>query len=411
VTKRTWAGTLLFSLIVAAYLAAIASLVGRDGWNDGWRAFGVPAIAPGFTDGEVVLLGLDCWREGYPPEIADPCPRLGHRRMNYPKLWMALAPTGLGTSDRAGFGYALSGIFFVAVLALVARARPTIPGALVAAAAVLSPVVLMCVERGNTDLVVFALLTAGALLVGSSRATRQLGGLATIGVAATLKLFPAAALAVAALRRDRLVRRGGLAVFAAFVAYCALTANDLRRVSAVTPRPRVMAFGANVLPFRVIVGVRRDVTGDMPEPRLRELMRPAALAGGALFMAVVVASFAAGRRRPLAVDLGGWRGIAFAAGGLAYLGAFALGNNWDHRLVVLILLLPLLLEWCEGERRLRRIGWISLGAILGAMWLSLDDAMIAWPMDELLHWALVGIVAYVLTSGLATPTTERGLRG
>ena len=134
--------------------------------------------------------------------------------------------------------------------------------------------------------------------------------------------------------------------------------------------------------------------------RHRALERRAGVAGKVLLGVVALAAFAAAWRWPYRADLGEtWRGVAFVAGALMYVGVFGIGNNWDYRLVILVLLLPQLFTWTGGDRRHKVIGASGIGLIVAVTWLSaLEEWVVQRPFDEPFHWVLVAFVAYVLAS-------------
>ena len=92
--------------------------------------------------------------------------------------------------------------------------------------------------------------------------------------------------------------------------------------------------------------------------------------------------------------------LSFHAGALVYLGTFAVANNFDYRLVHLLLTLPQLFEWIRLTRhRLSSLAAVTLVAILVQLWVSsLSDWLHLW--DELASWAVAGLLAaLVVASG------------
>ena len=111
------------------------------------------------------------------------------------------------------------------------------------AALLLSPAVLLGVERGNVDLLMFALVALGIGLVRRS----PWGGRAPIVLAGALKLFPTFGLAVMVRRRVALGGAGAvwLVVLAVYAAVDAR--RHPRRSCAVLPREVKNSYGAVVV--------------------------------------------------------------------------------------------------------------------------------------------------------------------
>ena len=85
-------------------------------------------------------------------------------------------------------------------------------------------------------------------------------------------------------------------------------------------------------------------------------------------------------------------------GALIYLGTFAVANNFDYRLVFLLLTLPQLVEWARmPAHRLSSLASATLVAIIVLLWVgSLSQRLDLW--DELASWAVAGLLAAVVAA-------------
>ena len=140
---RWW---LLLGLLAAAYFGFFAlhpDLYFSLGVNhyDGW-----------FIDTFALLASNDALARGLDPYAPNPLDYF-HRPHVYSHWWLHLRDLGLTRADTLWLGLGLVGTFLVAAMA---RLRPRTPGQVWWYAAVLcsSPVVL-AVDRGNNDLVIF----------------------------------------------------------------------------------------------------------------------------------------------------------------------------------------------------------------------------------------------------------------
>jgi hypothetical protein len=90
--------------------------------------------------------------------------------------------------------------------------------------------------------------------------------------------------------------------------------------------------------------------------------------------------------------------VAFYAGALIYLGTFAIANNFDYRLVFLLLTFPQLLQWAsEPAHGLSSLAVVTLAAIVLLLWVgSLWRWLNLW--DELASWALAGLFVALIAA-------------
>jgi hypothetical protein len=338
---------------------------------------------------------------GHDPLVDNPCDP-SERPMNYPRMWLLLRFVGLYQSQTPVFGAVVVLLFVTSVLLLVGRL--TLPQGALVAAALCSPAVMFAVERGNMDLVLFALLVlAVAAWQARSAATRLLSP-ALVLVAAAAKLYGAFALPAFALtgrRRWRWITAGAIALLAG---YLAATADDIQKVARAPEGGLLYSFGA-----RILIGhlYHQVVPGEW---RGGTIVAQAIAVVPLLVLSVAVWLRARRRLAPGDADAaaGGGALLAFHMGALIYLGTFATRKNGDYRLVFLLLTLPLLLAWAsprtpEPRRRAARAG---LGAVLAALWLGALSPYVG-PADELASWAVAGLFV-VLLAATVPPLRHRG---
>lgn len=349
----------------------VGTLMSALGWDRAWRVWNVQVAVQPFLDSQVIAAGSASWREGHDPLRFNPHD-IGHRPMNYPRVWQGLFTLGLQQKHAEAFGWTLAALLVVGVG--LALPRLGWSEAAVVGFAVFSPAVLLGVERGNTDLAVFFVL-AVALAV-----PRAAWNTVWIAVAFVLKLFPLAAVALLCGRPKREAWLGGgiLAGFA--MLYVAANFEDLRLISAATPRDTWLSYGLNVLPLRLA--------------RLSSLAGAMALvaAWGAVAMSAGVAWLARMRQAPRAGgDTGSGDALdAFRVGAACYVGTFLLGNNFIYRLVFVVLAVPQLWRWARGMAAERRWACAGLVTALGSVWvLGFDRASWVVRRDEWL-WFSVG---------------------
>jgi hypothetical protein len=148
--RRIGSGTVVvFGIIgLAVALLELGSIVG---WDVAWQAIGVTPLQPPFFDMNVINDYAACNSKGvdaYAPHVCNV------DNFNIPPTWLWLGFLGLDGS----YSSWLSGSIIVAaaiVMVLLLQNRPWYQG-MIALAAVISPSVMMGVERGNLDLLILA---------------------------------------------------------------------------------------------------------------------------------------------------------------------------------------------------------------------------------------------------------------
>jgi len=349
--------------IVALYFLVLLALGGHHAWG----RLGVPPSRFTFDDLRSLTSGWECTRRGIDVLPANPCdPRL--RPANYPRIWMALSPLGLGQGSTVALGLLVAAIFLVAAFAVLpSGARPY--EAVLFGVAVCSPAVMLGVERGNADLLLFALVALAVLLL--RRSARSIASDALILFAAILKLFPIFAAGVLLWRRTRSALIGFAAVLIAFAIYALATFGDIRTIYRVTPQSSTYSFGIRLFSEWLTPGVyslaRHVGAGSIERLGLR--VWDLGLA------ALVVGSMLLARRRlrahlPHDSDPAAERDLdLFVAGAGVYVCSYSLFRSFDYRLAFLLLTVPQLLRWARARRAPALVALVSL---YGVLWLDAD---------------------------------------
>jgi hypothetical protein len=347
---------LTFAMMLAGALA-LALLVQNLGWKRGWAVWGVSTQELAWLDLRVVTGAVQTLREGGNPYVANPHDPMG-RPFNYPSLWLRLFP---GTGAAASVdGLAGSAAVLAAAAVLLATGRTTRTAGGVIGLLLLSPALTLAVERGNTDLIVFALVGVGAAVIGDGRSGRVYAGVGLLVLASLLKIYPVVSLAVLIgwkTSRARIAAVVGLVFCAGWFAWHGretLVAIGNTQIGA------IHSYGRTVLPFAL-------------DLRDRAMGRAGAAAGYALFanLAAVVCVLAAA-----------WRGLKMAAetsaespltararlgwliGGGIFLATFAAGSSFSYRLWFLLPGVPWLVTTAERRDEPGRWARAATGGLL-----------------------------------------------
>ncbi len=316
-----------------------------------------------------------------------------HRVLNYPRVWQLAARLGLAQRHTVLVSLVMIAVFVLGLVLLVDRIDRT--AALLMAAAIFSPAVMLGIERANICLLIF-FLCAGALFA-LRRSPPAAAALLT--VAGMLKYYPFLGLAclVRAPRR-RFLRVAGASALVGAV-YFALTWRDVLLVLKGIDRGTFVSYGISVgwMAAREAGAARGAVIA-------------IAAASVLLLAGVVLLAARAWRVVPAQATVQAAHLDGFRLGAAIYAGTFLLGNNWDYRLMFTLFCVPQLAEWARGMAGVagapaRGIARLTLAALLLSLWMQFlfrlapllpggGYTMLA--LDEAANWVLLGGLAYLL---------------
>jgi hypothetical protein len=384
-------GRILVAGALVVYFLVVA--IPRVFWGiDIWPALGVPSGPSLFFDTRNVTAALECRRLGFDPLVQNPCDPWG-RPLNYPRVWLVLRWLALNQSHTRALAIIFIVLFFASLLLLVGRISLG-QGILIAVAAC-SPSVMFAIERANMDIVVFSLMVAAVVAWRRGTSWAWIASPLIVLLAATAKIYPIFGLPAYLFTGNRRAAVIALLCAAAFAAYALVTMGDIQAVASVAPQGDFHAYGARILPARVF-----------------HLFVPDRWQGGAIskqIVAVVPLLVAApilwryGRRRLPQVDraAGTAARLAFYLGSLVFLGTFAVGNNFDYRLVFVLLTLPQLLAWTSGGPHDPRSGPAAVATVvvLIQLWIGALSEPLA-VTDEVATWSAVGLFGYLLAASV-----------
>jgi hypothetical protein len=371
----------------------LAVAIPRVLWDvDLWPRLGVPSGPSLFFDTRNVTAALECRRLGFDPLVTNPCDPRG-RPLNYPRVWLVLRWLGLNQSHTDVLAVTFILLFFAALLLLMGRI--TLGEGILVAIAACSPSVMFAVERANMDIVVFSLLVLAVIVWRRRTAGAKVTSPLVVLLAATTKIYPVFGLPAFLFLRSRKAARTALVCAGAFAVYALVTIRDIQAVARVAPQGDYHAFGARILPAGIY-----------------HLFVPDRWQGGAItkqLVAIIPVLVAApilwlwGRRRLPEVDHSADSAsrLAFLLGSLIFLGTFAVGNNFDYRLVFVLLTLPQLLAWTTrgaGDPRSGLAG-VATALVLVLLWIG----ALSQPLrltDELATWATVAVLGLLLAASV-----------
>ena len=333
-----------------------------------WRWFNVPALSPNFADMRVITSGAESRALGFDPMVSNPRDPW-HRQLNYPRIWQLLYRAGINQQYTAAFGVALAVLF---VVGLFLQMPSTINHwtAAVLMLSLFSPAVLLGVERGNIDLLMFFLLAAAIYGIKKNVAATTALAVALVLMAFILKLYPLFGIGLLLGQKRKVALQAGLLAALAAMLYVGASYRDLVMIRQVTPQFQYGSYGLDMLWL--------NVGGDFLSGRIT-----AELCYLAVALCLVLALFGICSPKFETTEIcdPDQRTMdAFRVGSGIYLGTFLLWNNVNYRLVFLLFVIPQLMFWSRSpSRRISIVSRSTLLAILVSMWTlalcRLADAM------------------------------------
>lgn len=357
-------------IFIGSMLAAGVYL--RGSLPAAWNMLHIPANTPLFSDTRGITHAIDCVLHGQDPYAVstfDPW----HRLYNYPPMWLLLRYLGVtsASSNLMGLLFALMAISAYLFL-LNARTLLTAP---IVFLAVTSRCVLLSIERGNTDQVVFFLLVSGFFLIYRRRPEIRSRLISALLILLTiLKVYPIAAVTVFLERRRW--RVATITVLAAAGALLATSGRRLAFVFANTPRELDVSFGAFPFFYALSRHTIHLLTPVFVDHRSAAPLAALLLGSACMLAGILVGSTASRILPPL--DSSQTRGAIAIACLSIFCSAFVAGSSFDYRLIYLTGGLAWLVEDLDKRQGLRSLPLALLILLLlwKPFWLSFTGELI-----------------------------------
>jgi hypothetical protein len=414
-------------------LAALLWTADRPGYFTGLRFFFTVIGTPPqpFDDFGSILSAAFCWRQGVNVYLPNAC--MGGGIFNYSPAMLELGRLPVGPWLQFPGGMALD-IGFILSWAWLppARAWPEL-GARLAASC--SGAVAWELAAANVDEVIFLIVLAALWCLPAHRRL-QLAGYALFLLAAALKFYPAALLALMAREPVRVILLAVILCDVAGGLYFSEFRAGTAAAVAVLPGflPFLDLFGALNLPYGLVLLHNLNNLTLLPAPAayLAAIHRPMAmfwLHGGKLAGCVavlIVAMLRAPARGHELRELDEVRLLCLLAGAILITFCFMATQNLNYREIFLLLALPglaalarrrddpmllwgpVLLMW---ETPIRHLATTLAGAVLAGRY-QVDAQVAVWLLRELLWWwfvlQLLEIIISFLRGAAASLWRARG---
>ncbi|NLT04615.1 MAG: hypothetical protein GXY09_12235 [Bacteroidales bacterium] len=389
-SKQAWLAVMVLGALLALMLFQIVFKV-----NVVYKGMAFP-----FGDLVGISSASECVRVGLNPYLENSIDPFG-REFNYPAIWLSLADlVNFDGKDVMLVGWILIILFSLSIAFLFKVKR--FKQGLFYLAFILSPPVLLLLERGNSDIILFLLVALMTVylprLCGIPPLMNTYIAAGIIVLATFLKLYPLVLLPLLILEPVSLRHRMTvLLVSGILVAGYLIDSFDIiTLITQNTPQPLIMAYGKNVLMEKFF--------SDGTIPLVSNALILVAVIG------VIVMSLKGKRfihtlfptEQPFQEAI-----LPYMAGALIFAGTFVLGNNYIYRLVFLLLTLPYLLNqlayFTAGQKASR---FSSENALLVSSLLLMGiygTGVFDFFSDEtwrIVDWCMVGLLLVLLLLSL-----------
>ena len=284
---------------------------------------------PGFYDLRVVLESTSCFNKGFNPYFTTntDCPHL----YNYPFVWIWLTNFFHLTIHEVYFiGFGMIFIFVLSISFLFRKI--TISNLILLVITLISPPILLLLDRANIDILIFILLLIACyyLRSGNITHTKVHFSYILILIATMLKIYPGFLLAFILIDPIEIKQKLIVAFYSTLILffYSLLNLHEILILLGNTPHPSELAFGKNVW-----------IQEFVSEKRLPYVSLICLIISGflifykRLFFLNLVSNLSFEKTK---------EGRLFFAGLLLFSGTYFFGNNWDYRLVFVMFFLPYL---------------------------------------------------------------------
>jgi hypothetical protein len=319
-----------------------------SGWISTWHTVGVPAMTPSFLDLYSIPTAVETLHEGGDPLVTnarDPY----HRAMNYPRVWMYLfSAAGITTRNISIVAIIFCTFYLGCMSFLISQTKHAADAAILLLASLsISPMFAM--ERGNNGMFIFSLLFL-AYFVTSKYLKSGL-----FGAAALLKFYLIVAMIVAGVHRPIKERKlVGLAILLV-ATLILLQWHDLAVIRHGTPVSRTWSYGAPSLEGELLRDTRQwGFLASLGWTVVLECWLVGALAIRNAWENAFEPDASLSNSK--FVEL-------FSVFGGIYDFTYAIGSNWNYRLIFLLPTIPITMEMARGHRH--RLWAITYLVMLG----------------------------------------------
>ena len=369
----------------------------REAYMEFWSWWWFEGFFPPFLDLQMLTTIGPCFKEQgfgvYSENVCDPL----QRPYNYPALLLLPALFGFSAHHTSLIGILFFLLLVLSMGILIRWSPKNCFSSLVWLLALFSPPVSFGVERGNIDILILSSLILGYLFL-----RRSLLYYGLLIISAMIKLYPLfGILIVGGEKTPRRAFRILYVTAGVFFTYWWLFRDTLGLAIATTGSSISHGYGSQLTAIGLMwqLGLPPRLAAWLP---LLGLLLVLALAWSLRIRYASSPELGEKEYYHDSLDL-------FRVGSGIFLGSFALRIHFTYRLIFLLLLIPLLLLWTTGSKESyrKKLGFVTLSAIILTLWLQGIPFFSRLWIDEYFLWITVSTITTVLLSDLPKEWMQR----
>jgi hypothetical protein len=329
-------------------------------------------------------------------------------QIGYPSSWSLLTWLGLEMRDTIFLGVLFALIFYVVTLIIIGRLN--YQEAVVYALILCSPPVMLLVERGNVDIVIYSWLGVGLIIIKNSRALIfRLCAYLLIFFWGVIKLFPIFGLVVIIKEKRNLFLFLAAIFTTAFITYFIASIGEMKTISQAFDVERVwFRFGHQALFLKVKTFLSNLSLSTGGETDIKKTIRYIIYIIMSLLTLLVLTRFLLSKFKNFQEWLS-WDFVStdsdksldnsqyidyFRLATGIYLGNYlVIGLVMDYKLTFLIFALPQILDWIKQENQLSLPSSMALVAMVATFYAS--PFLYPWLVDEIINLFLFVNLLYM----------------
>lgn len=359
------------------------------------RKWSIPIDPPGFFDARQITMASESYAQGYDPLKENPLNPRG-TRLNYPRIWHILFATGITQNHTNLLGIIFLFLFFIGVGMFWFSGKFNNLTYFILSAVTISPAVMLGIERGNIELVIFFILSAALLINYYS----SVSAIILFLFASFLKLYPVFAFVYLLKEQSKKFWVQFISACAIFIIYALFTFDDLKQVYLTSPKNAKSAYGLNV--FWMGLNHPRILNLQVSDDLVTIIKVLSYVVLILIFLGALILSL---RNYNTTRFKQREHLEAFRTGAGIYIGCFLLGTNYDYRLVFLIFTVPQLAAWLGTEKKeILTVPFITLSAIVFSCWSYLPARFLGmkltFVLKELSNWTVLSGLLYLFFASM-----------
>ncbi len=380
-------GRVVIGLILAVYFISIFCSSFFMDYAKYWQMLGVPAASQLFSDLKAVTIAIKCSGATINSTTPNPC----NSWFAYPKIWYLFSSIWVSPDHVAYMAVALISLFYFTTFILLGRIN--VNAGIYYALLLCSPPMMLAIERGQPDLIIFIL--CGAAIWCMRKRISVYGAGTLLMFAGFLKLYPLATV-ISFLNGNKKTSLRLLSILTIIgTAYILFNRTDIQSLSnSLTKNYWSVSVGFmhGCLVFFTLLNTYSFFH------RLFHYI-PYPVISYSFVTVIMIVVFISSRKKGI-ITFNSDHIFSFRVGASLYVGSFLIGNNYDYKFIVFIFTIPQLLAWLKNAPQVKIITICALLAILITCWSFFLSYVLYWViytfMEESLNWFIFGYFVFML---------------